>query len=144
AADCSVADTPGSDRVSQDGVRGQKRRPQKSETVEAPAETGEGRAELGRLQEAGTTAIAVSTQGIESSDDRISVLEREVSKEGGRSQALPETPLDGAQRQAVERFAAQEATLHEAKQLLDQARKEVDTLRCQLAQALARERETAE
>ncbi|CAN0055769.1 unnamed protein product [Ectocarpus sp. 12 AP-2014] len=143
-ADCSVADTPGSNPVSQDGVRGQERRPQKSETVAAPAKTGEGRAELGRPQEAGTTAIAAATQGIESSDDRISVLEREVSKEGGRSQALPETPLDGAQRQAVERFAAQEATLHEAKQSLDQAREEVDTLRCQLAQALARERETAE
>lgn len=47
-------------------------------------------------------------------------------------------------RQAAERFAAQEATLHGAKQSLDQAREEVDTLRCQLAQALARERETAE
>ncbi|CBN80172.1 hypothetical protein Esi_0116_0046 [Ectocarpus siliculosus] len=144
AADCSVADTPGSDPVSQDGVRGQERRPQKSETDAAPAETGEGRAELGRPQEAGTTAIAAATQEIESSDDRISVLERQVSKEGGRSQALPETPLDGAQRQAAERFAAQEATLHGAKQSLDQAREEVDTLRCQLAQALARERETAE
>lgn len=99
AADCSVADTPGSDPVSQDGVRGQERRPQKSETVAAPAETGEGRAELGRPQEAVTTAIAAATQEIESSDDRLSVLEREASKEGERSQALPETPLDGAQRQ---------------------------------------------
>ncbi|CAM9932857.1 unnamed protein product [Ectocarpus sp. 6 AP-2014] len=144
AADCSVADTPGSDPVSQDSVRGQERRPQKSETDAAPAETGEGRAELGHPQEAGTTAIAAATQDIESSDDRISVLETQVSKEGGRSQALPETPLDGAQRQAAERFAAQEATLHGAKQSLDQAREEVDTLRCQLAQALARERETAE
>ncbi|CAM9186817.1 unnamed protein product [Ectocarpus sp. 4 AP-2014] len=144
AADCSVADTPGSDPVSQIGVRGQERRPKKSETVAAPAETGEGRAELGRPQEAGATAIAAATQEIESSDDRISVLEREVSKEGGRSQALPETPLDRAQLQAAERFAAQEATLHGAKQSLDQAREEVDTLHCQLAQALARERETAE
>lgn len=95
AADCSVADTPGS----ADGVGGQERRPQKSETTVAPAETGGGRAELGRQQEAGNTAIAAATQEIEPSDDRISALEREVSKERERSQALAETRLDEAQRQ---------------------------------------------